>query len=170
MITQDRLQTQQQKMRRKQNAKRRKVNESNHVDLSSGSSGDQHQKRKQKFEDESSEDEAEEGGKDEHSHHSTLEGKRTIEETVQDERDYIFRILLPFLSNLFGGPFNPLEMLSMQIEPQGPGTLQGTLSQIIPIITVTTVTPGISESGQQRSYKYPLPSLCYFHALKIITK
>jgi hypothetical protein len=31
----------------------------------------------------------------------------------------MFRILLPFLSNLFGGPFNPLELPTAQADSQG---------------------------------------------------
>ncbi len=44
---------------------------------------------------------------------------RIAEEAVEDDSGYMFRILLPFLSNLFGGPFNPLELPTAQADSQG---------------------------------------------------
>lgn len=41
---------------------------------------------------------------------AALKASKLADERVEEDSFYIFRILLPFLSNLFGGAFNPLEL------------------------------------------------------------
>jgi hypothetical protein len=132
LAMQDRAQAQQQLQRQKQREReRRKVNRDatgvrrKKKKKTKQKKGKRDEKGKQKDNDDNLDDREDEEDDDSDvcDERGTVKKARKAcriaDEAVEDDSGYMFRILLPFLANLFGGPFNPLEIPNAQADVQG---------------------------------------------------